>query len=273
MKNFLFSLLAVVAVALVGCSKSSDDELSNVTISVAVNESTIYNGVEYSFSSTVNQIVSEVQFYFDGQSIGSDISEPYSVQYTPKNVAPGSHKITCIAKLGNHSYNGETSVNVALRLGDEYQGGKIFYLETSGEHGLIGSTADLTYNGDFGAETRFSWGSETILGTTNDNGKENTVLMAANAPSPGYAGYHFKNGGYSQNGYSDWYIPSINELEILKENKSYVGGFSTATDWQVQYWSSSESNQTKAFILNFNALMGNTNDKTKVFKIRPIRQF
>lgn len=271
MKNFLFCLLAVVA--LVSCSKNSNDELNAVTVSVSVNENTIFNGVESTIQAIISQDIDEVVFYFDGQSIGSDILKPYSIKYTPKNVTPGSHKITCVAKLGNDSYNGETSVNAVLRLGDEYQGGKIFYLETSGEHGLIGSTTDLTYNGDFGAETRFYWGTETIIGTTNDNGKENTELMAANAPSSGYAGFHFKNGGYSQNGYSDWYIPSINELEILKENKSYVGGFSTATDWQAQYWSSSESNQTKAFILNFNALMGNTNDKIKVFKVRPIRKF
>lgn len=271
MKHFFLSLLGLLL--FFSCSKSNEDGPNDVKVTVSTSENTIYNGIETTFSANVSQDVSEVVFYFDGQNIGSDITAPYTLQYTPKDITPGTHKVTCVAKLGNNNYSGETTVTMVLRLGDEYQGGKIFYLEASGEHGLIGSTSDLSYSGEFGEEIRFSWGAETLLGTTKNNGKENTALMAANAPSSGYAGYHFKNGGYTKNGYSDWYIPSIDELEILKENKAYVGGFSNATDWQAMYWSSSESSETKAYILNFNALMGNTNDKVKVFLIRPIRKF
>jgi hypothetical protein len=273
MKRMLL-VLAVLPLLFVRCEKEDDTETKeNILVTVSAKESTIYNGVETSFSASVNGEIKEAVFYFDGQNIGSSISHPYNIQYTPTDIEPGNHKITCIvkSKTGN-DFTGEVSVFLKLRLGDEYQGGKIFFLETSGEHGLISSTVDLSYDGDFGTEVRFSWGSETLLGTTKDNGKQNTALMAANAVSSGYAGFHFKN-GYNYNSFSDWYIPSIDELELLKENKSYVGGFSNATDWQAMYWSSSESNSTMAFILNFNALMGNTNDKIKVFKIRPIRKF
>jgi hypothetical protein len=265
-------LFAAVSLLLTGCSGKDNKEEINVTVSASQTE--LYNGIEVTLTANVSGgDTKEAVFYFDGQNIGSSIMQPYNIKYKLRDIEPGNHKISCLVmSIKGNDFTGETSVSLKLRLGDEYQGGKIFSLDNSGEHGLIGSIADLSYNGDFGTEVRFAWGNETLLATTRNNGKANTTLMANNAQSSGYAGYHFKN-GYSYNGYNDWYIPSIDELEILKENKSYVGGFSNATDWQAQYWSSSESDETKAFILNFNALMGNTNDKVKVFKIRPIRQF
>lgn len=273
MKTQTLFILLVISLFL-SCSKTSDELEKNIIVSVSARETVIYNGVETIFSATTSEVVFEVSFYLDGQNIGSLLSQPYNLKYTPKDIAPGVHEIKCVAKTENgKTYSGQTTITINLRLGDEYQGGKIFYLDSSTKHGLIASKSDMVYSGNNGDVVRFAWGSETILGTSNDNGKLNTQLMASNATSPSSAGYHFKNGGYSHNGYVDWYIPSINELELLKENKSYVGGFSTASDWQAMYWSSSESNQTMAFILNFNVLMGNTNDKIKVYKIRPIRSF
>lgn len=268
MKTKLISLLAFVLI-FVGCSKESGQP--SIKVVVSSNKETIYNNEEVTFTASSSSSISQIEFFLNGQSIGKDITEPYNIEYTPKNLSPGKHIITAIAN--SNEAKGETTISLVLRLGDEYQGGKIFYLDPEGKHGLIGSTSDLKHDGEFGKEVRFAWGSETLLGTTLSEGKKNTELMAANASSSGYAGFHFKNGGYSLNGYTDWYIPSWEELELLQENKSYVGGFSTATDWQAQYWSSSESNASIAFILNFNALMGNTNNKTTYFKIRPIRSF
>lgn len=272
MKNkYLVSSVLIAIFSFCACTTENIEEPKVIIIPSV--PTTLYNGIECKFSATTDIIVDEVSFYFNGENIGSTIKQPYEIKYTPKDKTPGENLITIIAKLNGKSYSAEQNTNIVLRLGDEYQGGKIFFLENSGEHGLIGSTTDLVYNSEFGDEIRFYWGNETLLGTSNNNGQQNTALMANAATSSGYAGYHFKNGGYSQNGFSDWYIPSIEELEVLKENKSYVGGFPTVTDWQAQYWSSSEQSETKAFILNFNALMGNTNDKIKVFKIRPIRKF
>lgn len=265
MNKALSFFLFIMVLQLFGCSKEKEEL---ITVSITTDEA-IYNGIETFFSAKTNKQVNEVIFYFDGQNIGSSIKEPYSVRYVPQNATPNKHTVTCIAKYGNNSYTAEKILNVILRLGDEYQGGKIFHLNSSGDHGLIGSKTDLTYNG----ENRFIWGESTLLGTTMNNGKANTVLMSSKSPSAGFAGYHFKNGGYSQNGYSDWYIPSKQELELLKENKSFVGGFSTSSGWEGYYWSSSESNISNGFILQFNVLTANYYDKYRAFKVRPIRSF
>lgn len=269
-------LVLATILCFVGCSKNGDDEpKESINVSVTSNQTNVFNGMELTFTASVlGGDVKETTFYFDGQSIGSSITPPFNLKHKLKDVEPGNHKISCVVKsIKGNDFTGETSISVTLRLGDEYKGGKVFKLNSDGESGLIGSTEDLSYNGDQGAEVRFYWGMDGVtVGTGNDNGKANTTLMAAKATSPSFAGYHFKN-GYNRNGFTDWYIPSIDELEILKENKSYVGNFSNLTDWNAMYWSSSEQSESKAFILNFNALMGNTNEKSRVFKIRPIRQF
>lgn len=267
----IFTTILTIAVS--GCANETDQETTSIVVST--NENIVYNGQKLIITAnTSGGEINLATFYFDGVEIGSAIYAPFVIEYTLKDVQPGLHKVTCIAetKQGNKIQH-ETSISLMLRLGDEYQGGKIFYLDNDGKSGLIAATEDLSYNGEQGTEVRFYWGVPgELLGTSLDNGKKNTVLMANKASSPGCAAYHFKN-GYKYNGYDDWYIPSYDELEMLKENKSYVGNFSNLTDWNAMYWSSSEQSETKAFILNFNALMGNTNNKERVFKIRPIRQF
>lgn len=278
-KNVLLYIALTLGVVLIGCSDDLPNDKENgkkepLSIDVVVSsESIIYNGVETSILATFSENVDEAVFYFDGVSIGSVISAPYSVKFTASDLPPKEYKITCVAKVGGESFTGEKSVSVALRLGDSFQGGKIFQLDTSGKKGLVASATDLVHIGDFGDEVRFCWGGEGLLGTSIDNGKANTKLMADASTSPGFAGYHFKGGGLNLNGYSDWYIPSYRELEVLKENKSLVGGFSTDTDWNAMYWSSSESSESSALILNFNVLMGNYDDKGKYYKVRPIRSF
>lgn len=279
MKKYKELIMLVFALVIVstfaGCSNESNQDQDFTSITVSTSDVNVFNGQEITITARINSgEVNKVTFYFDGTEIGSSIYAPYVKEYILQDVTPGTHKVTCIAetKWGNQIQD-ETNVSLTLRLGDEYQGGKIFYLEENGKNGLIASKEDLSYNSDQGTEFRFYWGVPgELLGTSLDNGKENTAIMASKATSPGCAAYHFKN-GYEYNGYNDWYIPSYNELELLKENKSYIGNFSNSTDWNAMYWSSSEQSETKAFILNFNALMGNTNNKERVFKIRPIRQF
>jgi hypothetical protein len=48
------------------------------------------------------------------------------------------------------------------------------------------------------------------------------------------------------NGYSDWYLPSRDELSMLYSNKAFIGGFAAA-----YYWSSSEFNNDFAWVQIF----------------------
>ncbi len=272
MKKVLLGLMAVMV--FVGCSKEEPQE--NITVIVSSDYSDVYNGLEVTFTAnTTGGNTKEATFYLNGQSIGSSISHPYNIKHQLKDIEPGNHTVTCIVKSENgNDFEGKISISLSLRLGDEYQGGKIFKLNADGKSGLIASVEDLSYNGD---ET-FVWGMpEIVTGATSDDGKTNTALMISNENSPNhyFAAYHFKD-GYNYNGYSDWYIPSYTELQLLRENKSYVGNFSNLTNWSnSMYWSSTESTSytDSALAANFNVLMGNPIEKGKNCRIRPIRKF
>lgn len=270
MKKIILLCLVVLLTACSG-SKDNDNEIIEVSIAIKSND-VIYNNDETIFSATTNINVDEITFYFDGKNIGATISKPYSITYKPKDIAPGIHELTCIAKKDNKDYKNKKTITLYLRLGDDFRGGKIFYLDSTKEHGLISSTEDMVNVND-ATDHGFVWGDNNDIITNLSDGYENTKKMASVAKSPGYAAYNFKN-GYKHNGYDDWYIPSYNELKLLSENMNYVGNFNrTSISWEDYYWSSSQSTEEQAFCINFFALSGDNSYKYLSHKVRPIRKF
>lgn len=73
------------------------------------------------------------------------------------------------------------------------------------------------------------------------------------------------------NGYSDWYLPSIDELVLMKNNKSIIPNISSSAI----YWSSTEQNSTNAYGKSFSS--GSTTNsaysKSSLFRVRAIRSF
>ena len=71
------------------------------------------------------------------------------------------------------------------------------------------------------------------------------------------------------NGYSDWFLPSINELGQLYNNRNSLGGFQN--DWY--YWSSSEYNSSSAW--GFFVLLGSPSNYGKYdnYYVRAVRAF
>ena len=114
-------------------------------------------------------------------------------------------------------------------IGQFYQGGIIFYIDSTGEHGLIAAPVD---------QGTAPWGCEgTLVGTLLGYGKgpQNTIAIEAVCTTAGTAADICAN--LVLNGYDDWYLPSAVELHLLKMNQDHVGGFA---DVERHYWSSSE---------------------------------
>jgi len=158
-----------------------------------------------------------------------------------------------------------------LSIGDSYQGGVISYFLVSGDpgydanvrHGLIAAPIDQS--------TAIQWGSISITGATATaigTGNANTNTIVANQGAGSYAAILCAD--LVLGGYSDWYLPSKDELNKLYLNKSVVGGFANN-----YYWSSSErSDGNAAWSQHFD--IGNQYDgfsKANPCYVRAVRAF
>jgi len=128
-----------------------------------------------------------------------------------------------------------------MRIGDEYGGGIVFFVDGTGEHGLIAAKEDLRGHSSGGQEGRFVW-------------------LDAKAACHDFV----------SNGYSDWFLPNKEQLNQLYLRKGVVGGFA---DYSTGYWSSSESSVTNAWLQLFvNGYQSHSN-KGYVSRVRAVRAF
>ena len=134
-------------------------------------------------------------------------------------------------------------------IGQAYGGGIVAYIFQAGDpgyvpgetHGLISATADQGSKRVLWALPRYQTtevpgGTGTALG----DGSANTDrIIAQNGAGTGYAAGLAR--AYRGGGYTDWYLPSKDELHKLCLNQAAIGGFAkfSWTDWG-EYWSSSE---------------------------------
>lgn len=111
--------------------------------------------------------------------------------------------------------------------------------------------------------------TETGIGT----GRANTIRiirdLGANAPAA-YACTNYRNGGFS-----DWFLPSKDELNELYKMRSYFNFPDTDDNW---YWSSSQSDSDEYAAWAQNLLDGDGEQSyhtknTSLYRVRPIRAF
>jgi hypothetical protein len=135
-----------------------------------------------------------------------------------------------------------------VSIGDPYQGGIVIYILASGESLNIGQASQIDYDpaiqhGLIAAnETVFS--GTTIFGpdgslanvTALGYGLVNTLDIISLDPTSDNAATRARN--YTGGGYTDWYLPSMDELKKLGNNEVKVTG---NTSWQTYYWSSSDN--------------------------------
>ncbi len=77
---------------------------------------------------------------------------------------------------------------------------------------------------------------------------------------------------YNGGGYSDWFLPSKSELDLMYQNlhKNELGGF---LEGYYAYWSSSEYNQRLACYQSFSSGDQSNNNRECKYRVRPIRAF
>jgi len=152
-------------------------------------------------------------------------------------------------------------------IGEHFGGGIIFYLDQSGRHGLIAAFVDVEEPSVWSRKDTLNRATDTALGSGAANSRK--IIKTQGFPqfdADSYAA--LECAGVNQNGYQDWYLPSLNELNEMHKNKKMIGGFQ-----QFSYWSSSESDATKAWLQNFNTGLQVLQVKTASYALRPVRHF
>ena len=210
----------------------------------------------------------------DGSCIYYGCVDIEACNYSPNsNMADGS----CIyAEEGSDCEGNITEYTVGMMA----EGGIVFYVDETGQHGLVAALEDLTEGATIDSEGNpgYQWGCFAMWlsgadGQAIGTGYQNTLdIVAGCSETPTAASEAL---AYESEDYSDWYLPSLDELNEMYNtigtggSEGNIGGFSS--NW---YWSSSESNNYGAYDVNFgDGSTGNFSSKTKIVRVRVIRSF
>ncbi len=160
-------------------------------------------------------------------------------------------------------------------VGELYGGGIIFYVYENGEHGLIASFDDL------GGSGGVNWGP--LSNVTNAESWWDGATNTTNAVAAGAANTDAVKlcDDYTNDGYSDWHLPSIGELKALEE-AAYVlfkvldsdGDSNTnAPNYGGSYWSSTQTDKDYAYSFKFTNTHTEEKWKDENKLVRAVRSF
>lgn len=150
-------------------------------------------------------------------------------------------------------------------LGEELDGGIIYHLYIGSDglqHGLIVNTTEIT--GEWQAI-----GTITNAIRSWDGVYNNALIPVAGSTAATYVA------GLG----AGWYLPSIDELSFLWQNRYFVNKAlnsipgTTLLSKITLYWSSTEFNSTKAFYCNFISGDASFYNKSSTYSVRAIRAF
>jgi hypothetical protein len=154
-----------------------------------------------------------------------------------------------------------------MTIGDTYQGGIIVYIlqpgdlnySASTEKGIIVSSADVSsgvkwYNGSYGVKTS---ANDKLVRT----GSSNTTKIVNTQGAGSYAAQVCQD--LVLNTYTDWQLPSIEELKILYSARGLTG----------TYWSSTEFEAGWNYVRVVSSGQEGSRSKNETHKVRAVRYY
>ena len=249
---------------------------SNITSSTATSGGNITNdnglaitarGVCWSISSSPTTA--------NSKTIESGTTGSFTSNITGLNANTVYYLRAYAINAGGTSYGDQVSVRTTdYAIGESALGGKIAYLLQPGDpgydantqHGLVATATDVSVGAEWGC---FSFTGSTINGadgTAIGTGNQNTIDIMAGCSTAGIAARLC--GDLVLNGYSDWYLPSKDELNKLYINRVAIGGFTSK-----HYWTSREVDFYHAWYHAFANGQFTNGDRRSTKYVRAIRAF
>lgn len=202
----------------------------------------------------------------------------YNVDTFIKQDATSSYRKYHIDGSGTFATAVEACVNCPVSIGQQALGGTIAYILQPGDpgydsnvqHGLVATINDISTGASWGC-----FGTEIIGadGTAIGTGNQNSIDIVGGCSTSGIAAQLSID--LVEGGYSDWYLPSRDELNTLYVNRSIIGGFDTG-QYSGYYWSSSEyldGSFQNAYTQSFFTGTQTQSSKLNANRVRPVRSF
>jgi hypothetical protein len=168
-------------------------------------------------------------------------------------------------------------------VGDFYGGGVVFYIFVDGDtgyvlgetHGLIAAVEDQSsaqrwYNGSYVT----TGATATAIGTGAAN--TTTIITVQGATTTSYAAGLAR--AYTAGGYTDWFLPSKDELQKMYLNRTTINTIATSNSGSDfannNYWSSTEAANVNAWLQNFSSnTYQSDGNKSWAIPVRAVRAF
>lgn len=181
---------------------------------------------------------------------------------------------------GFYYYNGNSwsevgATSATYSIGDVVNGGVVFWLDSTGQHGLVVAMSDVATSVQWGcyetdlpnvSNIPYNNGVPAGLGAEIGDGFNNTNDILNDCPTAPAA--------LAARSYGpDWFLPSAKELNQMYINKTTLEGVSGFTAFSNYYWSSSEFDNEYAWFQNFNYGNQDYGPKTDTNFVRAVRAF
>ena len=199
---------------------------------------------------------------------------------SPSNPATGLMIYQTDGTVGFYYYNGSSWAEVAATsktysIGDVVNGGVVFWVDSTGQHGLEAAFSDVSTTVQWGCNDTDllnvpnvinNDGNPTGLGAEIGDGFNNTNNILKDCPSAPAA--------LAARSYGpDWFLPSINELKQMYMSKTTLEAVSGFTAFGNYYWSSTEYDYHTVFVQNFSSGGQVYDVKNGTNAVRAVRAF
>jgi hypothetical protein len=173
--------------------------------------------------------------------------------------------------------NASTGTSSSHYVGELYGGGVVFWVDQTGQHGLIVSMIEPGTGMQWSNVTTTSANTNDWDGLSNSN---KIVGQSGHSNSAAKVCLDYTNADYGTGIYSDWYLPSITELNHLWINSYQVqkalesdGNPATIKILRVSHWSSTEQNPSQSYYFDISLGYSWPNGKNNTVSFRAVRAF